>query len=53
MIFYTKNKNNLLAVKNFFNLQNPPTFHLEARLVYLVRRRECFVGLAILLVYAA
>ena len=32
----------------FFNLQNHPTFHSEERLVNLVRRRECSVGLSIL-----
>ena len=36
----------------FFNLQNHPTFHSEERLVNLVRGRECFVGLSILLVFA-
>ena len=34
----------------FFNLQNNPTIHSEEKLVNLVRGRECFVGLSILLV---
>ena len=47
-----KTKNNSLTVCTiFFNLQNHPTFHSEERLVNLVRGRECFVGLSILLVY--
>ena len=47
-------KNNTLTVRIFYNLQNPPTFHSEERLVNLARGRECFVGLSIytvLLVY--
>ena len=38
--------------KFFFNLQNHPTFHGEERLVNLERRRECLVGLSILIFYA-
>ena len=30
-----------------------PTFHSEERLVNLVRGRECFVGLSMILVYVA
>ena len=33
----------------FYNLQNHPTFHSEQRVVNLERRRECFVGLSVLL----
>ena len=39
------------TVKISFNLQNHPTFYSEERLVNYVRRRECFDGLSILLVY--
>ena len=44
-------KNNSLNVQILYNLQNHPTCHQEERLVSLVRRRECFVGLSLLLVY--
>ena len=41
-----------MTVHIFYNLRtNHPTFHSEDRLVNFVRRRECFVGLSILLVY--
>ena len=48
-----KSKNNPLTVQLFYDLQNHPTFHSKERLVNLVRLRECFVGLPILLVYCA
>ena len=38
-------------LKNFFNLQIHPNFRSEERLDNLVRGRESFVGLSILLVY--
>ena len=41
-----------MTVQMFYNLQNHPIFHSEERLVNLARRRECLVGLSILLVYA-
>ena len=44
-------KNNSLSVQIFCNLQYHPTFLSSEMLVNLVRRRECFDGLAILLVY--
>ena len=44
-------KNNSLTVQIFFNLQNHPTFQSKEWLVILVRGRECFVVLSILLVY--
>ena len=47
----TKNKNNWLTIQIFFNLQNHPIFHSKEKLVNIVRGRECFVGLSILLVY--
>ena len=37
-----------MTVKFLFNLQNPPTFNSEERLVNLVRGRECFVVLSTL-----
>ena len=40
-----------MNVQIFLNHQNHPTFHTEERLVNLVKRRECFVGLSIFLVY--
>ena len=40
-----------MTVQIFYNLLNQPTFRSEETLVNLVRRRECFVGLSILLVY--
>ena len=43
------NKNNLLIVHILLNLQNQPTFHPEKRWVNLVKGRDCFVGLPILL----
>ena len=43
-------ENNSLTVQIFSNLQSHPYFHSEERLVNLVRGRECFVGLYILLV---
>ena len=46
-----KNKNITLTKRIFYNIQNLPTFHKEERLVNLVRGRECFVGLSILIVY--
>ena len=51
MIFFIKKFKNSLTVHIFYNLQNHSTFHSVERLVNLVRRRECFVGLSILLVY--
>ena len=45
--FLVKTKNNTLIVQIFYNLENRPTFHSEKRLVKI---RECFVGLSILLV---
>ena len=44
-----KAKTNPLTVQIFFNLQNYPLFHSEELMVNLVRGRECFVGLSILL----
>ena len=35
-----------MTVKIFYHLQNHPSFHLEERLVNLVRRREQVVGLS-------
>ena len=49
-----KNKlkcNQIIDCTNFLNLQNRPNFHSEERLISLVRRGECVVGLSILLVY--
>ena len=43
--FYVKKK--ILIVQIFYNLQDSPTFLSEERLVNLVRRSECFVGLSI------
>ena len=40
-----------MTVNFFFNLLNHPTFPAEERLVNVLRKRECFVGLSILLVY--
>ena len=40
-----------MTVQFFSNLKIHPTFHSEERLVNLVRRREFFAGLSILLVY--
>ena len=38
-----------MTVQMFYNLQNHPIFHSEERLVNLARRRECLVGLSLLL----
>ena len=49
-----KNKlkcNQIIDCTNFLDLQNRPNFHSEERLISLVRRGECVVGLSILLVY--
>ena len=46
----TVTKHNPLS-EIFFKLQNHPTFHAEEIFVNSERGRECFVGLAILLVY--
>ena len=51
MIKKAKTKNNSFSMQIFFNLQYHPTFHSEERMVNLVKGRECFVGLSILLVY--
>ena len=49
--FKTKNYN-LLSVQIFSIIKiTHPTFHSEERFVNLVRGRECFNGLSILLVY--
>ena len=42
-----------MNLQKFYNLQNHPTVHSEERLVNLVRGRECFVGLSLLLVHDA
>ena len=57
VLFYDTNFMNTLKLCDFFKtsifyiLLNHPTFHSEERLVNLVKGRECFVGLSILLVY--
>ena len=45
---YLKQKYSL-TVQIVCNLQRHPTFHSEERLVNLLRGRECFVGLFILI----
>ena len=45
------NKKLLLTVHIFYNLQSHHTFHSEERLVNLLSRRECLVGLSMLLIY--
>ena len=39
--FRIKTKNNSMTAQTYFNLQNPPSFHSEERLVNVVRGREC------------
>ena len=51
LVFKLKTKSISLTGLIFFNLQNHPAFHSEESMVNLVRGRECFVGVAILLVY--
>ena len=50
---YKKNLKQKLFINclNFFNLQNHLTFNSEERLVNLLRGRECFVGLSVLIFY--
>ena len=62
VLIYNTNLNSMFFFKlkiihwlystDFLNLQNHPSFLSEERLFNFVRRRECFVGLSILLVYA-
>ena len=52
LFFLLKTTNERLTVQIFFNLQNHPIFYSEERLVNLIIRKECFVGLSILLFYA-
>ena len=66
VLLYTTNVMNKLKLNEFFKTKNynllsvqifsiikitHPTFHSEERFVNLVRGRECFNGLSILLVY--
>ena len=51
MMKKTSNKNYLLYIQIFFNLQNHPSVHLEERMADLAKERECFVDLSIFLVY--
>ena len=48
---FFQTKDNLLNVQIFPNLQNPPIFHSEERLVNVERGRKGFVCLSLLLVY--